>query len=169
MKKTYKKNDAANELQAVIIEGLKKEMAEAISVAREEFCSKLMLAGLSAQRVKIVEAYDLVDNELQYSVSAIYRANGEPVDLSDIQLANEADYDLWYAGLDQMVKDVVDQYPPKHTYHLRGNSAPVQLYGYALNDDGFVVLTVCIHDPIKGPAVMRDVHPYELTRHEQRH
>lgn len=157
------------ELSQAIVDGLKKEMAASISVAREEFCSKLMLAGLSPQRVKIIEKYDLVDNELQYIVSAIYRANGEPVDLSDIQLANVEDYDLWYAGLDKMVKDVVDQYPPANTYHLAGNPAPVQLYGYALDDDGFVVLTVCIHDPIKGPAVKQGVHPYELTRHQQRH
>lgn len=156
------------ELNQVIVEGLKKQFAEAISTAREEFCSKLMLAGLSPQRVKIVESHDLVDNELQYSVSAVYRANGETVDLSDIQLANVEDYDLWYAGLDKMVKDVVDQYPPKHTYHLAGNPAPVQLYGYALDDNGSVILTVCVHCPIKGPAVMYNVRPYELTRHVKR-
>ncbi|MBL4909028.1 MAG: hypothetical protein JKX78_03555 [Alteromonadaceae bacterium] len=169
MKLTPKSNSVDAELQIAIIEGLKEQLAEQISIAREEFCSKLMLAGLSAQRVKIVESYEMDGDELQYIVKAIYRANGEEVDLSDIQLANEEDYDLWYAGLDKMVKDVVDQYPPKHTYHLAGNSAPVQLYGYALNDDGFVVLTVCVHDPVKGPAVMKGVHPYELTRHQARH
>ena len=169
MKNSLIKMDVAAELNQAIVEELKVQMADAISAAREEFCSKLMLAGLSPQRVKIVEKHDLVNDELQYTVSAIYRATGETVDLSDIQLANVEDYDLWYAGLDKMVKDVVDQYPPANTYHLRGNPAPVQLYGYELNDDGFVVLTVCIHDPIKGPAVMHDVHPYELTRYQQRH
>ena len=161
--------DLNAELNQAIVDGLKEEMAEVISVAREEFCSKLMLAGLSPQRVKIVEKYELVKGELQYIVSAVYRANGETVDLSDIQLANVEDYDLWYAGLDQMVKNVVDQYPPANTYHLAGSPAPVQLYGYALDDEGFVVLTVCIHDPIKGPAVKYGEHPYELTRHQQRH
>ena len=169
MKKTYKENDVACELQQAIVEGLKEQMAEALSAAREEFCSKLMLAGLGPDRVKLVENYEIAGDELQYIAKAVYRANGEEVDLSDIQLANVDDYDKWYAGLAQMVKDVVDQYPPTNTYHLRGNPAPVQLYGYELNADGFVVLTVCIHDPIKGPAVMHDVHPYELTRYEQRH
>lgn len=168
MKQPNIKMDVAAELNQAIVEGLKEQLAEQISIAREEFCSKLMLAGLSPQRVKIVESHDLVDNELQYTVKAVYRATGETVDLSDIQLANVEDYDLWYAGLDQMVKDVVDQYPPANTYHLAGNSAPVQLYGYALNAEGDVVLTVCVHCPIKGPAVMYDVNPYELTRHVAR-
>lgn len=163
MKKTYKKNDVANELQVEIIEGLKKQMAEQINYAREEFCSKLMLAGLSAQRVKIVESYELAGDELQYIVKAIYRANGEEVDLSDIQLANEEDYDLWYAGLDQAVKDVVDEYPPSKTYHLPGDSAPVQLYGYGLDDSGNVVLTVCVHDVVSGPRVVNNVTPSTLS------
>lgn len=161
--------DLNAELNQAIVDGLKKEMADSISVAREEFCSKLMLAGLSPVRVKIVEKYELVKDELQYIVSAVYRASGETVDLSDIQLANVEDYDLWYAALDQKVKDVVDQYPPANTYHLVGNPSPVQLYGYALDDEGFVVLTVCVHDPIKGPAVVYNVRPCDLTRHQQRH
>ncbi|MBL4908958.1 MAG: hypothetical protein JKX78_02875 [Alteromonadaceae bacterium] len=167
MKQTPNSIDA--EMNQAIVEGLKKQMAEQISIAREEFCSKLMLAGLGPACVKIVESYEMDGDELQYIVKAIYRANGEEVDLSDIQLANEEDYDLWYAGLEQMVKDVVDQYPPKHTYHLAGDSSPVQLYGYALSDEGFVILTVCVHDPVKGPAVKYGVHPYELTRHQARH
>lgn len=169
MKLSPKNNAIDVEMQQAIVEGLKEQLAVEISHAREEFCSKLMLAGLSAQRVKIVESYEMDGDELQYIVKAIYRANGEEVDLSDIQLANEEDYDLWYAGLGKIVQDVVDQYPPKHTYHLKGDTSPVQLYGYALNDEGFVQLTVCVHDPVKGPYVKYEVNPYELTRHQARH
>ena len=159
---------AMDEMQQAIIEGLKEQLAEEIHHAREEFCSKLMMAGLSAARVRLIENHELVGDELQYSVSAVYRSTGETVDLENIKPASPEDYELWYAGLTDAVKAVADAYPATQTYHLAGNTSPVQLYAFNEDESGEVIITICVHDPIQGPYVMQGVKPSQLTRHVPR-
>jgi hypothetical protein len=125
-----------------LLEQIKQQCHEEISMRREEFCTRLMIAGLGPDKIYIEENFS-IDGEgmLIFTCVAKRRDSDEVVDLNAIKPSEETDiwknedFLSWFEMQSEQIKTVVKRFPPNELYKMDGNDIPVQLRAYIESQD----------------------------------
>ena len=156
-----------------MLDDLNRELQLQMSIARDQFCSRLMAAGLGPDKVKIIETTEVVQDETQFSITAVYRDTGHPVNMDDLKEQNPEEslsiwedpvFITWFNSRPEQVRELIRKMPPDQAYrHPSCNALPVQLYSYDEGKTGELTLSIVVHDPERGGRVVSNVNPADLT------